>query len=81
MKTIGSFSFGVIIGLALAVFITSTDAVAPWYSQAIYDCGIRVASGVSSGTISNALISGHRFGYCQDALININLTNLATQTK
>jgi hypothetical protein len=53
-------------GSAATVFVTSRPTVAFWYSQAIYDCGIRVSSGVSGGTISGFNIVGHKYGYCQD---------------
>ncbi len=63
------------VGIALGAAITAAAIVSPpflshrvasTYSQALMDCGIRVAkNGVTGGTIDGFTIVGHRYGYCE----------------
>jgi hypothetical protein len=60
-----TFTFGLILGSYVTIKWTMLPSVAPWYSQAIYDCAIRIADeGVSGGEITGFRIEGHHFGLC-----------------
>lgn len=57
---------GFLLGVIATILITFTPSVAPVYSQAIYDCGVRVASGVTGLSVTDGEIVGHRIGICID---------------
>jgi nitrous oxidase accessory protein NosD len=65
-------AFGcLILGAAVVVLpVALSPSIAAYASQRIYDCGIRVAPGVSGAMISGANISGHTYGICVDAGAN-----------
>lgn len=67
MKITFAIFGGFVLGASLTIVVTASPKFAPWYSQVIYDCGIRIAAtGVSGGTIRNFYIYGHDYGVCQD---------------
>lgn len=58
---------GFLIGVSVALSTTMLPAVAPWYSQTIYDCGIRVAAGVTGASVTDVTITDyHKYGVCID---------------
>lgn len=62
-----SFLAGILCGgLIVAVVPLAHEPSAAWISQAIYDCGIRIAADVSEGTINGFIISNHKMGVCLD---------------
>lgn len=56
-----------VLGAASTIFVTTRDQVAPWYSRAIYDCGIRIGAGATGWTLSDFKITGHKWGVCVDS--------------
>ena len=66
MKIIFGLLLGVVIGVGSTVAITASTYVAPLYSQAIYDCGIRVSSHASGGAVDGFVVSGAKIGICVD---------------
>lgn len=57
---------GFVLGAVATILVTLTPSIAPIYSQAIYDCGVRVASGVTGLSVTDGEIIGHRIGICID---------------
>lgn len=66
------FAAGVLATIAVPF---SDERAASAISQAIYDCGIRIADGASEGTVSGFRISGHRFGICLDGGHGLTLSD------
>lgn len=70
---------GLILGASFAIAITASPWVAPLYSQAIYDCGVRVASGVTARAIQSFQIpAGHKYGMCIDGGSTVNVSDTIT---
>lgn len=65
---------GVFLGVGLVVAVTNSPHVAPLYSQAIYDCGVRISNGVNM-KIEGAHISGHKKGICIDGSFSGSISN------
>lgn len=80
MKLFAVFMAGTILGSTVAVRATFLEAVAPWYSQVIDDCGVKVARGVKDGTMTGFIIEGHRYGVCLNGDGNLKMDRFMVDT-
>jgi hypothetical protein len=67
-KTVIAALAGVVFGATLvAVPPLLSERIAMAVSQQLYDCGVRIADGVTQGTMSGFDISGHKYAVCVDS--------------
>lgn len=54
-----------VAGIVLTVSYTFMPSVAPWYSQMIHDCGVRVAGeGATVEKMIGIRVDGHKYAVC-----------------
>lgn len=67
INQIAFFVAGAFVGISIITApVLLSEPVARKVSQAIYDCGIRVAAGANGGVISGFTVNDHRYSFCID---------------
>lgn len=79
IRTFAVTAVAAVVGAGLALSYPYYDQeFAAAYSQSIYDCGIRIASGAEGGTVSGFKIMGHKMGLCLGG-VNNNFEHLTIE--